>query len=765
MKSFLLFLFSFFVFTLTVHAQSTELRGSVYDKKTGEVLIGASVQLSGSNKGVSSDVNGYFSINHLIPGSYWVKCKYLGYQSDSQEIVIKAGQKHSLNFYLSVAKIEIGEANVTAKKQDKKSKVLISKIEIKPEQIGKIPSVGGVADLAQYLQIIPGVIFTGDQGGQLYIRGGSPIQNKVLLDGMTIYNPFHSIGLFSVFDVDIIKKVDVYTAGFNAEYGGRVSAIMDITTKDGNKSQLSGNATVSPFLSKISIEGPIKKFSESKGGSSYLFSYRNSYLRQTSPMLYAYAGKNGLPYNFSDLYGKLSFYAPGGTKINFFGFNFNDDVKYPGSTSYHWDAQGLGTKLFGIPNSSSTVIDANFAYSSYKITQKETDNKPRFSDINGFESGLDFTYYSGVNFIKYGLDINGFKTNFSFWNVAKRLVEQTDFTTEIAGYVRANEVAGRFVFDPSLRFQFYASLQEPSFEPRFALKYVVRDNFRLKAATGLYSQNLLSAQSDKDVVNLFYGFLSGPEDLPGTFNGKDVNSRLQKARHVVGGFEYDPGKNININVEGYLKDFNQLTNINRNKIFDDIPEFKDKPESLRADYIIEKGKAYGADMLITYDVKPFYFWFAFSHGYVTRFDGTTTYYTHWDRRNNLNLVASYAFGKDKTWEISSRFNYGSGFPFTKTQGFYELLDFQKGISTDYTTQNGRLGIIYGAYNDGRLSDFHRLDMSLQKTKTFSDKRSIKFVLNVTNVYNRQNVFYFDRVTYTRVNQLPILPAASVSYKF
>ena len=102
----------------------------------------------------------------------------------------------------------------------------------------QIPTVGGQADLAQYLQVLPGVIFTGDQGGQLYIRGGSPIQNKVLLDGMIVYNPFHSIGLFSVFDTDLMRNADVYTGGFNADFGGRISSVMDITTRDGNKKRL-----------------------------------------------------------------------------------------------------------------------------------------------------------------------------------------------------------------------------------------------------------------------------------------------------------------------------------------------------------------------------------------------------------------------------------------------------------------------------------------------------------------------------------------------
>ena len=126
--------------------------------------------------------------------------------------------------------------------------------KITPKDLEMIPTIGGEADLAQYLQIVPGVVFTGDQGGQLYIRGGSPVQNKVLLDGMIVYSPFHSIGLFSVFDTDIIRNTDVYTGGFNAEYGGRISSIMDIKTRDGNKKTFEGKLSANTFGSKLLME-------------------------------------------------------------------------------------------------------------------------------------------------------------------------------------------------------------------------------------------------------------------------------------------------------------------------------------------------------------------------------------------------------------------------------------------------------------------------------------------------------------------------------
>ena len=186
-----------------------------------------------------------------------------------------------------------------------KTEVKAAAIKVSKKDLEMIPTIGGEPDIAQYMQIIPGVVFTGDQGGQLYIRGGSPVQNKVLLDGMIIYSPFHSIGLFSVFDSDIIKSTDVYTGGFNAEYGGRISSIMDINTIDGNKKNLSGKVSANTFGSKIFLEGPV-----TKGKSSFIVSAKNSYLDKTSNYIYKdpilFFDDKGLPYSYFDLYGKLT---------------------------------------------------------------------------------------------------------------------------------------------------------------------------------------------------------------------------------------------------------------------------------------------------------------------------------------------------------------------------------------------------------------------------------------------------------------------------
>lgn len=764
------FLCLFSIVTGQLHAQNAEIRGKVYDKKSGEAIIFTKVVLTGTGKGAVTDVNGIYHITRLTEGTYNLSCTSLGYDTFTATIVLTANKIVNQNISLNASDIQLHEVSITKDKTLKETRVEVSKVEVTAKQIQAMPSVGGEPDLAQYLQVLPGVVSTGDQGGQLYIRGGSPVENKVLLDGMTIYNPFHSIGLFSVFDPDIIRNVDVYTGGFDASYGDRISAIVDVTTRDGDQGNFGGKISAGPFVSKLMLEGPFKKFNETSGGSSFMFSARTSYLQQTGPLLYSYANNNGngLPYNFTDLYGKVSFNAPGGSNFDLFGFNFSDKVNYPNSINFNWDSYGAGGKFLLIPPSSSSVIGGHFSYSYYDIEQKDPDAKPRFSSIGSFEGGLNFTYYHGKDQLKYGFDVVGFSTNYDYFNTANREINEQQFSTELDGYIKYNMVFNRLVLDPSFRVQYYASLSEASFEPRMGLKYVLTDWLRFKAAGGMYSQNLVSAQSDRDVVNLFYGYLASPEtsNLPSTFQGQPVSSRLQKSRDAVGGFEMDLGKNVTANIETYYKQFSQLININDYLLFPDIPQFAAEPQIYKEDFIVEKGNSYGVDFQLTYDKHPYYIWLTYSLMKVNRIDEFQTYSPNWDRRHTINLLGSYIFGKNKSWEISARFTYGSGLPFTKTKGFYPLLDFQNnGINTNYVGDNGNLGILYSDLNTGRLSDYHRMDVSLKKNYNLKHHQKLQVVASVTNAYNRANVFYFDRINYTRINQLPIMPALTVNYSF
>jgi hypothetical protein len=760
--------FCIFLFkTSTAQTQTyASVRGFVYNKKNGEPVIFTNVLLKGTTYGASTDVNGYYSITRVPAGNYTLAIITLGYDTLQLSISLNAGQILNKNLYITETSIDLKTFEISAEREDERTQVRTSVQTLTPREINKLPTVGAEPDLAQFIQVLPGVTFTGDQGGQLFIRGGAPIQNKVLLDGMIIYNPFHSIGLFSVFDTDIIRNAEVYTGGFGAEYGGRISSIINITSKDGDRKRHGGKISVSPFVSKINLEGPIKRQKENAAGSiSYVLSARTSYLEQTSKVLYPYADSAGLPFNFTDLYGKISFNGENGSKLNLSAFNFSDDVTYRSLQKLNWRNTGVGANFILIPNNSPVLLEGVFSYSNYGINLEEESRPPRSSEIEGFNFGLNFKYFIGKNELTYGVEAVGFRTDYRFFNELNRLISQNQNTTELNAFMKYRINAGKFVFEPSFRLQYYASLGEVSPEPRLGTKYNVTNNLRLKASAGLYSQNLIAAVSDRDVVNLFYGFLSAPDNLPTTFDGEPLRHNLQKATHLIAGVEIDLSRNISINTEVYHIQFNQLTNINRNKVFEDVPAYFDKPDVLKKDFIIENGSSQGVDFIMKYDFKRFYFWTVYSLLSVKRYDGIQEYRPYFDRRHNVNLVASYQFGKGYNWEFNVRWNYGSGFPFTQTQGFYESNTFGGSLNADYASSNGTLGIEYAPLNQGRLPSYHRLDINLKRTIPISINAILEITAGATNTYNRQNIFYFDRVQFERINQLPILPSIGANLRF
>lgn len=195
-------------------AQTGSVRGFVYEKESGEPVIFTNVVLEGTTYGIATDVNGYYNITKLPTGDYTLRVSYIGFDTVRVNIKVGNGQIVNQNAYLKKQDIRLGTVVISQEALKKTTEVDVAVETITPKQIKHIPTIGGEPDIAQYLQILPGVVFTGDQGGQLYIRGGTPIQNVVLLDGMVVYNPFHSIGLFSVFDTDILRNVDVYTGAF-----------------------------------------------------------------------------------------------------------------------------------------------------------------------------------------------------------------------------------------------------------------------------------------------------------------------------------------------------------------------------------------------------------------------------------------------------------------------------------------------------------------------------------------------------------------------
>ncbi len=726
-------------------SQKADIRGHVYDKTTGEPLAFANVNVIGTTLGSLTDDRGFYIISSVPVGEYSVMATYLGYDTMTVKLNLRKGQVINQNFSIRETGINLEEISVSAYKEQARTEVKISTINVTPKQIKALPSTGGEPDIAQYLQIIPGVISTGDQGGQIYIRGGSPVQNKILLDGMTVFNPFHSIGIFSVFETEVIRNVEIHTGGFGSEYGGRVSAIVDMKTREGNKTRYSGLVSTSPFMSKALIEGPIIKYNENSNAStSFLLTGKKSYIDQTSKKLYKYAldsSTGSLPFSFQDVYGKLSAISSNGSFLNVFGFNFTDDVSYVNLADLNWEATGSGLNFKLIPNNSGMIFGGNLAYSDYKIKLNEVNSDPRSSRIKGLLSNFDFTFFGPHSETKYGLEFNAYSTDFNFTNFLKVKVNQEDNNTELAGFVKYRLSRFNFVFDPSFRLQYYASIGRASFEPRMGLKYNINNSIRIKAAGGIYSQNLTSSVSERDIVNLFVGFLTAPD--------------LIKSSHLIGGVEVDLSNNTNINIESYYKKFTSLYNLNRNK--------KSTQES---NFTQETGNSYGVDFLLKSNWVNWSLWFGYSLGFVNRDDGVQKFPALFDRRHNINLVFDYNWGRAKHWQAGMRYNMGSGFAFTKIQGFFGENKIKSGLETNFGIDNPDIGIVYSdKINSGRLPYYHRLDMSIRRRFDFTKHLNLEVTFSVTNATNRNNIFYFNVLENRRVNQLPILPSLTMLFHF
>ena len=737
------------------------VRGSVFDESSGAPVGFCNVFLENTTYGVNTDADGFYTLSKVPAGTYNLQATFIGYDTASVQIAVRDGEVQTQQLFLKESGVQIEEVSISAERAVARNEVKISQLSISPQQISMMPSTGGEPDIVQYLQVIPGVISTGDAGGQIFIRGGSPVQNKILMDGLTIFNPFHSIGFFSTFETNAIRNVDVLTGGFNADHGGRISAIVEINTKDGDKKKLSGSVSASPFLAKAFIEGPLVKQTKNGGSTSFMLSHKRSFIDQTGATLYPYAAISdsiGLPFSLNDTYGKLSMINKNGSHLSLFGFNYLDNFNNPAVASIGWKNQGGGANFRLLLDNSDLVLNGLVGYTTYDIAfTQQNDEDPRTSSVGNFVGRFDFDYYMPTGSFTYGVEVNVLNTEFDFTNPFGLSISTRQSSPDIAGFAKLRYKIGNLIIEPGFRGIYYAALSEFSPEPRLGLKYNITDDLRLKVAGGLYSQNLLATSNEQDVIALFNGFLTSPESGISLLGGEErTASNLQKATHLVGGLEVDVKKNLTLNFESYYKSFDQLIVVNRNKVDAQTP-----------DYTSENGVAYGGDITAKYQLPNIYFWATYAVGYVTRFDGEQTYPTIFDRRHNMNILANYQFGANNSWEAGVRWNYGSGFPFTQTVAFYNSIDFVDGAETDIVTENpDDVGVLYSqTRNGGRLPSYHRLDFSLIKRISFGDKGELEINASVTNAYNRGNIFYFDRITYDRVNQLPILPSVSVKYSF
>ena len=751
----------------TLHAQLATIKGFVYDAKTGQTIPVASAWIDGTQVGQSTDQHGFFVLQKVPAGQVTLRVSFVGYEDFSELMSVKADEVYQRTVLLVPKVIELGAATISAERQRLQKVNPLSSHRLTPQTLQRIPGLSGQADLAEYLQVIPGVVFTGDRGGQLYIRGGEPVSNLVKLDGMTVVNPFHSVGFASVFDTETIGSVDVYTAGFGSTYGGRISSVIDIRTRTGNRNHFAATASGNTFGYQVIAEGPLKKMTPTNNGSiSFMLSQKGSFIKATAPLVYPWLDSSALPFQYHDTYAKISLVGRNGEQIDLSGMRFTDGADYPGLLSSSWTNSGGGARFLMSPRETPLLFEGNLYMTDYRGVLKEHDRRPRNTSYNSVEGAFRVHYNRPSWKLIWGTEMNVLHTVHAFRSTDGTTEEDEFFTTELITFLEARFETRRLLIEPGFRLNYYADRSFISPEPRIRARYKLRDDLQASFAGGWYTQNLVSTTSAEDVVNLFQGFYIGPFFVQNEYKGTPIKNKFQMAWHAVAGVHYFGINNLKINAEVYFKDFTRLINYNRNKIFDEVLWVGSSYGSeiqpyLTKHFIIEKGKAYGIDLLAELNREHGSLYLTYSLGFAHREDEFIQYSPHFDRRHSINLLASRSIGKRDHLLTRIRWNLGSGLPFTQSFGLYEDLSLQDGTFIFDNIHEGDLSVWYGPLNGGRLPWYHRLDVSFSGNWPLGKKASIEATASIMNLYNRRNVFYIDRISGARVDQLPLIPTLGI----
>jgi hypothetical protein len=721
----------------TIFAQSTGiLRGFLSDVNNGEVLAYGNVYIKEIKAGGSTDGNGYYYITGIPAGkSYTVVYSYVGYKSKELKILIPAGKMVQQNVALepSSYQLETIEKVANAINREKNStNIGLQRISIK--ELEKLPK-GVETDVFRSLQYIPGVKSTGDVSARYYVRGGASNQNLVLLNGATVYNPFHALGLFSVIDPEMINNVEFFKGGFSSEFGGRVSSVLKVLTKDGNRINYSAKASASLMTGKALVEGPF-------AGGSFLITGRKSV---NSEILKKFLDDQSVPMDFYDFSFKVNTNNPfiENGKFIFYGFLSGDKLKNddPLKEDFSWNNDIFGFDWQQVYDS-PLISKISLSQSKFrgKLIPNLSNTKARENTIIDNTLSFDMNYiYDSKDELGFGAALKTIKSELNLENQNGALTQIDDFGGNFSVYLKYKYLRyENFGIDLGLRANTVSFTPGGEFfiEPRISFTYRVDPQIAIKGAYGVYQQEITTLSDEKEVISLFEPYLITPEYLNPT-----------RSEHYIGGLEIDITSKLNFQSEVYYKKVLNLPLINENKIYNSDPDF-----------ISGESEAYGGEFLVKYSDMPVSLTLSYSLSYAYNISEGKRFYPKYDSRHNLNIILDYNFGND--WVANVIWSYNTGLPFTKLIGYYDKLYLNDFYSNWILYGQIIPYAILGDKNLGRLPDYHRMDISLSKKFTLGFA-NVYIDLSIINVYNRKNIFYFKRETGERVNMLPFLPSATI----
>ncbi|MBE9468465.1 MAG: carboxypeptidase-like regulatory domain-containing protein [Bacteroidetes bacterium] len=733
------------------------ISGLIIEKGSGESLIGATIYSPKQGKGTASNQFGFYSIR-LDEGEYMLETSYIGYEVMHKKIKLNKDTK--LDVALNPETTLLKEATVIARKVDANvTAIKMSRAKMEIKTINAMPAFMGETDVMKSLQMLPGVQSSGDATANLNVRGGSYDQNLILLDDAPIYNPSHALGFFSVFNADAIKNVEIYKGGMPAQYGDRLSSVVDIRMKDGNLNEYEGVANVGTIASKLSFEGPIQK-----GKASFIISGRYSYAGFTADNFSKLADgigifkeelgnyQEGNKVNFYDLNLKLNyilndknrFYLSAYTGRDNFYFKLIDEkssMDWGNTTStLRWN-HIVNQRLF----SNTTITFSNFDYSYY--IKDDIRNFEWSSDLQEIDLKNDFDFYlNPQNHIKFG-----FAANYHYVNpgeIAPRSetsiteavqleknkgIESSVYLSNKSKFTKNFSVEYGIRFSSLIRFgkgevyQYATENKETivgskkynsgdirktyaGLEPRLNFRYSVNTKSSIKGSYSRTRQymHLLSTSSIGLPTDVWYM--------------ADEHIKPQIADHLALGYFRNFKENMyESSIELYYKDMqNQIDFIDNSDLF--------LNPYIEQEIKIGDGWAYGAEFLFRKKTGKLKGWFSYTWAKTERqiegINNGNSYPTRYDKRNDLSIMLSYAL--NERLSISTNFTYSTGGAITAPSGSYS---FQGITVNQYTDRN--------AY---RLPNYHRLDLSI----TLKSKKKLpwdgEWIFSIYNIYNKHNAF-------------------------
>ncbi|MCG3157492.1 MAG: hypothetical protein DKINENOH_04126 [bacterium] len=723
------------------------LSGFVKDAATHEALIGANVLLAGTAQGAATSVDGYFVINGITPGRHEIIVNSIGYDKQVHAMTFAPGEKVVRDFLLEVKPIALGSVTVTAEKEAAKRDLAIAQLNLSGRTLTTLPRVVE-ADVFRALQFLPGVTGTSDYSTALAVRGGNTDQNLITLDGITVYNPSHLGGLFSNFITDALKDANLIKGGFPAEYGGRLSSVLRLTSREGNSRSFSGAAAISLLSSQTTLEGPLHK-------GAWLLALRRTYIDQ----LLNAARRAGLtdfelPYYFYDAQAHVFQDVSPADRISFSTYLGRDVLNWEDLTlDLNW-----GNRTFAL---NWRHLFNHQLLSNFMVAGSHFDTKVGIGGRGGafglneiFDQTFkaDLTYFRNAQQeIKLGLEAKNL--SFEYRNVFDDRdlgsIKQEPFY--LAGYVQHLwRPSLRFTLHPGLRLSYYSvATQRLRPEPRLSARLLLGEHSALSAAWGVYNQYIATVQDELNPSFIDFWFSFDRTLDPG------------HSVHYLAGYETEfPAAGLKLTVEGYYKTLRNLL------------AFRETRSSFtqEVDFTIlnvfrkAEGEAYGVEVLLQKPTGRLNGWLSYALAYVfkegqTINDQITRYPPNWDRRHSANVVLNYNF--NRKWELGVLFKLGTGFPYTKASGSFEYDVL--GVPRDRR-------VIFDTVNGARYPAYHRLDLGLTRHYFFKAWQ-MDLSLNLINVYNRKNVFYyvwdFDKNPAERetVPLFPFLPSVGVSAKF